>query len=154
MRPGLNARAVRPATRQSVFAATGPINQLAKNVPGVYFSSPLTARRDLRRSACAAGASVMTENKTSLRYWVVNCLGCKNPIPLFAEAIDPAASSAGGGMTSERPFFRVWCMECGREFPYLSEAMIWTDEPPHDKHHRQLEFSRFRQRFQVKRAHA
>jgi len=136
------------------FAVTGPINQLAKNVPGVYFSSPLMARRDLRRSAFAAGASIMTENKTSLRYWVVNCLGCKNPIPLFAEAIDPAASSVGGGMTSERPFFRAWCMECGREFPYLSEAMKWSDEPPQDKHHRQLEFSRFRQRFQVKRAHA
>jgi hypothetical protein len=26
----------------------------------------------------------MTETKPSLRYWVVNCLGCKNPIPLFA----------------------------------------------------------------------
>jgi hypothetical protein len=96
----------------------------------------------------------MTETKPSLRYWVVNCLGCKNPIPLFAEEIDPATSSAGGGVTSERPFFRAWCMECGREFPYLSEAMIGTDEPPQDKHHRQLEFNRFRQRFQVKRAHA
>lgn len=96
----------------------------------------------------------MTETKPSLRYWVVNCLGCKNPIPLFAEPIDPASSSDGGLVTSERPFFRAWCMECGREFPYLSESMIATDEPPQDKHHRQLEFSRFRQRFHVKGAHA
>jgi len=57
-------------------------------------------------------------------------------------------------MASERPYFRVWCMECGREYPYLSEAMIGMDEPPKDKHHRQLESSRFRQRIQVKRAHA
>jgi hypothetical protein len=57
-------------------------------------------------------------------------------------------------MAPERPFFRAWCMECGREYPYLSEALIATDEPPMDKHHRQLEFSRVRQRFQVKRAHA
>jgi len=64
LRPGLNARAVRPATRQSVFAATGPINQLAKKRPRGVFFIPLTARRDLRRSALAAGASVMTENKT------------------------------------------------------------------------------------------
>jgi hypothetical protein len=96
----------------------------------------------------------MTESKSSLRYWVVNCLGCKSPIPLFAEAIDPAASSATGEMASDRPFFRAWCVECGREYPYLSEAMIATDEPPKDKHHRQLEFSRFRQRLHVKRAHA
>jgi hypothetical protein len=98
--------------------------------------------------------SLMTENKSSLRYWVVNCLGCKNPIPLFAEAIDPADSSTMGEIPSERPFFRAWCIECGREYPYLSEAMIGTDEPPKDKNHRELEFSRFRQGFKVKRAHA
>jgi len=96
----------------------------------------------------------MSENKSSLRYWVVNCLGCKNPIPLFAEPLDAGTSSAVGAMASERPYFRVWCMECGREYPYLSEAMIGMDELPKDKHHRQLEFSRFRQRIQVKRAHA
>jgi hypothetical protein len=96
----------------------------------------------------------MTENKSSFRYWVVNCLGCKNPIPLFAEPIDPANPSASAEVASERLFFRAWCVECGREYPYLSEAMIGTDEPPKDKHHRQLEFSRFRQRVQVKRAHA
>jgi hypothetical protein len=96
----------------------------------------------------------MTENKSTLRYWVVNCLGCKNPIPLFAEPIDAGASSPIGEMASERPYFRAWCIECGREYPYLSEAMIGTDEPPKDKRHRQLEFSRFRQRLQVKRAHA
>jgi hypothetical protein len=96
----------------------------------------------------------MAENKSSLRYWVVNCLGCKNPIPLFAESIDPGASSSGGEMTTERPYFRAWCVECGREYPYLSEAMIGTDEPPKDKYHRELEFSRFRQRFQVKSANA
>jgi hypothetical protein len=96
----------------------------------------------------------MTDNKSSLRYWVVNCLSCKNPIPLYAEPIGDATSSPSGGMAPERPFFRAWCMECGREYPYLSEALIATDEPPMDKHHRQLEFSRVRQRFQVKRAHA
>ena len=57
-------------------------------------------------------------------------------------------------MAPERPFFRAWCVECGREYPYLSEAMIGMDEPPKDKHHRELEFSRFRQRFQVNRARA
>jgi ribosomal protein S27E len=97
---------------------------------------------------------MMVENKSSFRYWVVNCLGCKNPIPLFAEAIDAASSPAAGGIISERSFFRAWCMDCGREYPYLSEAMIGTDEPPKDKHNRQVEFSRFRQRIQVKRAHA
>jgi hypothetical protein len=96
----------------------------------------------------------MTENKSSLRYWVVNCLGCKSPIPLFAEPIDTASSYPSGEMAPERAFFRAWCVECGREYPYLSEAMIGTDEPPKDKHHRQLEFNRFRQRPQAKRAHA
>jgi hypothetical protein len=96
----------------------------------------------------------MTENTSSLRYWIVNCLGCKNPIPLYAEPIDPAACSPVGELTSERAFFRAWCVECGREYPYLSEAMIATDEPPKDKHHRQLEFNRIRQRLQAKRAHA
>jgi hypothetical protein len=93
----------------------------------------------------------MTENKPSLRYWVVNCLSCKNPIPLFAEPIDPGTSSE---IASERPYFRAWCMECGREFPYLSEAMIGTDEPPRDKHHRQLEFARLRLQPRAKGAHA
>jgi hypothetical protein len=96
----------------------------------------------------------MTEFKSSLRYWFVNCLGCKNPIPLFAEPIDPGASSPAGEMASERPYFRAWCVECGREYPYLSEAMIGTEEPPKDKHHRQLEFNRIRQRLQAKRANA
>ena len=96
----------------------------------------------------------MSENKSSLRYWVVNCLGCKNPIPLFAEPIDPATSSSVGELASERSFFRAWCVECGREYPYLSEAMIGTDKPPKDKHHRELEFNRIRQRLQIKRAHA
>ena len=97
----------------------------------------------------------MSENKSVLRYWIVNCLGCKNPIPLYAEPIDDAANSTpSGGMAPERPFFRARCVECGREYPYLSEAMIGMDEPPKDKHHRELEFSRFRQRFQVNRARA
>jgi hypothetical protein len=96
----------------------------------------------------------MTENKSALRYWFVNCLGCKNPIPLFAEPINPSTSSMAGELTSERPYFRAWCVECGREYPYLSEAMIGADEPPQDKHHRRLEFNRIRQRLQVKRAHA
>ena len=96
----------------------------------------------------------MTEIKSSLRYWVVNCLGCKSPIPLFAEPIDLAAPSTPDGATLERAFFRAWCVECGREYPYLAEAMIGTDEPPKDKHHRELEFNRVRQRSQAKRAHA
>jgi hypothetical protein len=96
----------------------------------------------------------MTENKTSFRYWFVNCLGCKSPIPLFAEPIDPAVSTPADGMASERSYFRAWCVDCGREYPYLSEALIAADEPPQDKHHRQIEFTRFRQRFHVKRAHA
>jgi len=96
----------------------------------------------------------MTENKSSLRYWVVNCLGCKTPIPLFAEPIDRVTPSQAEGMApSDRPFFRAWCVECGREYPYLSEAMIATDEPPQDKNHRELVFSRFRQRFQIKGTH-
>ncbi|HUC55624.1 MAG TPA: hypothetical protein VMR90_16355 [Candidatus Cybelea sp.] len=95
----------------------------------------------------------MADNKYSLRYWVVNCLGCKSPIPLFAEPMDPAAPSSDGP-TLERSFFRAWCVECGREYPYLAEAMIGTDEPPKDKHHRELEFNRVRQRPQAKRAHA
>ncbi len=96
----------------------------------------------------------MTKNASSLRYWVVHCLGCKNPIQLYAEPIDPATSSPVSELVSERAFFRAWCVECGREYPYLSEAMIATDEPPKDKYHRELEFSRIRQRLQVKRAHA
>lgn len=95
----------------------------------------------------------MGENKSPLRYWVVNCLGCKNPIPLYAEPIDPETSSAAGQLASERSFFRAWCVECRREYPYLSEAMIGTDDPPKDKHHRELRFNRIRQRLHVKRAH-
>jgi hypothetical protein len=96
----------------------------------------------------------MTANKPALRYWVVNCLGCKNPIPLYAEPVDPATPPAPAVTTPERSFFRAWCVECGREYPYLAEAMIGSDEPPKDKHHRELEFNRVRQRSQAKRAHA
>jgi ribosomal protein S27E len=96
----------------------------------------------------------MTDNKATVRYWYVNCLGCKNPVPLFAEPIDPADSSVRSEASAERQFFRAWCIDCGREYPYLSEAMKSSDEPPKDKQHRQLEFSRFRHRLQVKRAHA
>lgn len=96
----------------------------------------------------------MEENSGSLRYWVVNCLGCKNPIPLFAEPIAPGNPSVAGEVAPERPYFRAWCVECGREYPYLSEAMIAMDEPPKDKHHRQLQFNRMRQRPLAKRAHA
>ncbi len=96
----------------------------------------------------------MTENKSSLRYWVVNCLGCKNPIPLFAEPIGPGTCSEAGEIASERPYFRAWCVECGREYPYLSEAMIGTDEPPKDKHHRPLEFTRLRLQPRTRGAHA
>jgi len=55
----------------------------------------------------------MSENKSSLRYWVVNCLGCKNPIPLFAEPLDAGTSSAVGAMASERPTFAfgVWSVD-------------------------------------------
>jgi hypothetical protein len=96
----------------------------------------------------------MANNKSALRYWVVNCLGCKNPIPLYAEPIDPETFSSAHEIVSERSFFRAWCVECGREYPYLSEAMIQTDEPPEDKHHRQLEFTRLRLQPRAKRAHA
>ncbi len=100
----------------------------------------------------------MSDKEYSFRYWVVNCLGCRNPIPLYAEPIDVSAAAApttgDSGLPAERPYFRAWCTECGREYPYLSEAMTWTHEPPFDKHHRQIEFTRFRQRVHVKRAQA
>ena len=98
----------------------------------------------------------MTETQQVFRYWFVNCVGCRNPIPLYAEPVErpEMAASAECQPASERGYFRAWCMECGREYPYLAEAMISTDEPPRDKHHREVEFTRFRQRLQVKRAHA
>jgi ribosomal protein S27E len=100
----------------------------------------------------------MSDKEYSFRYWVVNCLGCRNPIPLYAEPVDaseaPVSSAGDIGLREERPYFRVWCMECGREYPYLSKAMKWTHEPPLDKHNRQVEFTRLRQRVKVKDAHA
>jgi len=116
----------------------GPINQLAKNIPAVYFSSPdgeakTFADQHVRRSIHK------DRNKTSLRYWVVKLLGMQESIPLFAEAMT-LSFSAGGGMTSERPFFRAWCMECGASFHTYSEAMKWSDELPQDKHHRPTRF--------------
>jgi hypothetical protein len=97
----------------------------------------------------------MTEVQPSHRYCVVNCLGCRNPIPLFAEPLeDSAGSTADAGESLERPYFRAWCHACGREYPYLATARIWLYEPPVDKHQRQLEFPRTRQRDQARRAHA
>ncbi len=96
----------------------------------------------------------MIESQKSFRYWVVSCLGCRNLIPLFAEAVDSSSSATIGGEIGDRPYFRAWCMECGREYPYLSEAMTWTHEPPLDKHHRQLEFTRMRPQPRAKGAHA
>jgi len=97
----------------------------------------------------------MVEPQAANRYCTVICLGCQNPIPLFMEtAGEPAASSANAGETQERPFFRVWCHSCGREYPYLSTSLIWSNEPPVDKQKRQLEFPRLRGKFLVKGAHA
>ena len=100
----------------------------------------------------------MSDKEYSFRYWVVACLGCRNPIPLYADPVDvsaaPVLATGDSGLATERPYFRAWCTECGREYPYLSEAMTWTQEPPLDKHHRQIEFTRFRQRVHVKRAQA
>ncbi len=96
----------------------------------------------------------MAESQQSFRYWVVSCLGCRNLIPLFAEAVDPSSSTAVAGEHPDRPFFRAWCIECGREYPYLSEAMSWTSDPPLDKHHQQLEFTRIRLQRRAKGAHA
>jgi hypothetical protein len=96
----------------------------------------------------------MDSKQQSIRYWIVNCLGCRNPIPLFAETItDPNPSALKEGF-SGRPYFRAWCQECGREYPYLSEAMISTTEPPLDKWHRQVEFTRMNPPPRVHRAHA
>ena len=100
----------------------------------------------------------MSDKGYSFRYWVVPCLGCINPIPLYAEPVDASAAplSSGGDiqLTDERPYFRAWCLEFGREYPYLSEAMTWTHKPPLDKHNRQIEFTRLRQRVRIKGAHA
>jgi hypothetical protein len=97
----------------------------------------------------------MTDTQPSHRYCVVNCLGCHSPIPLYAEAIEnSAASHTEAGESQDRPFFRVWCMNCGREYPYLAASRIWLDEPPVDKHHRKLEFPARRHRLQVRGAHA
>lgn len=90
----------------------------------------------------------------TFRYWFVNCLGCKNPIPLFAEPTAPADSSCATETVCERPFFRAWCVECGREYPYLAESMLNSEAPPTNKHHKQIEFSQVRQRLQFRRAHA
>ena len=94
----------------------------------------------------------MAEQKATIRYWFVNCLGCKNPIPLFAEPAD--AGTPEGDPASERAFFRAWCAECGREYPYLSDAMLKADEPPKDKHQHVLEFHRVRHRLHTRSAHA
>ena len=100
----------------------------------------------------------MSDKEYSFRYWVVPCLGCRNPIPLYAEPVDASAAPLSSGVhiqeMDERPYFRAWCLECGREYPYLSEAMTWTTEPPLDKNNRQIEFTRLRQRVKVKGAQA
>jgi len=97
----------------------------------------------------------MADLQPSHRYCVVNCLGCRNPIPLFAEALeDSAGTKADAGESPERPYFRAWCRTCGREYPYLTTARIWLQEPPVDKQQRQLEFPRRRQRLQANSAHA
>ncbi len=96
----------------------------------------------------------MTGKEYLVRYWMVRCLGCRNPIPLFAEAIENAPSLGSAEVAAERPFFRAWCMECGREYPYLSTSMIATAEPPLDNQHRQIEFTRIRPRTRINRAHA
>lgn len=96
----------------------------------------------------------MTDKQYALRYWVVHCLGCGNPIPLFAEPIENQASLGNIEIVAERPFFRAWCTECGREYPYLSDSMVATTKPPLDKQNRQIEFTRIRQRVRVNRAHA
>jgi hypothetical protein len=97
----------------------------------------------------------MTDTLPSHRYCVVNCLGCHNPIPLYAEAVeDSEGLPANTGEAQERPFFRAWCMNCGREYPYLASARVWLDEPPMDKHQRRLEFPPRRHKLQVRGAHA
>jgi len=97
----------------------------------------------------------MTDTQPSHRYCVVNCLGCHNPIPLYAESLeDPTGSAGDAGESQERPFFRAWCMNCGREYPYLASARIWLQEPPVDKHQHRLEFPARRRRLQARGAHA
>ena len=96
----------------------------------------------------------MTEVQPSHRYCVVNCLGCQSPIPLFVEAVEDSAGSAvDAGEATERPYFRAWCHACGREYPYLATARIWTSEPPVDKQQRRLEFPP-RRRLHARGAHA
>jgi len=97
----------------------------------------------------------MTDTQPSHRYCVVKCLGCHNPIPLYSEPVgDSASSQPSAGESQERPFFRAWCMNCGREYPYLASARIWLNEPPVDKHDRRLEFSPRRHRLLARGAHA
>jgi len=97
----------------------------------------------------------MTDTQPSHRYCVVNCLGCQNPIPLYAEPTEESAGSpTDTGEAQDRPFFRAWCTNCGREYPYLADARIWLQEPPVDKHQRRLEFRPKRQRLHARGAHA
>ena len=96
----------------------------------------------------------MSGKESSLRYWMVHCLACRNPIPLFAEPIEDEPSLGSAEVAAARPFFRAWCMECGREYPDLSTSMISSIEPPLDKQQRQIEFTRIRQRARVNLAHA
>lgn len=96
----------------------------------------------------------MTDTQRSHRYCVVHCLGCHNPIPLFAEPIEDSGAATGeAGETQDRAFFRAWCNSCGREYPYLADARIWMHEPPLDKQQRQMEF-RPRRKAQARGAHA
>ena len=92
----------------------------------------------------------MTDKATSIKYWVVNCLSCKNPIPLFAESEEVTSTDQdakdSSALSSNRPFFRAWCHHCGREFPYLAESAISMSEPPLDKQHREVEFTRIKHR--------
>ncbi len=53
----------------------------------------------------------MSDKEYSFRYWVVNCLGCRNPIPLYAEPVDfsaaPAPTTGDSGLATERPYFAL-----------------------------------------------
>jgi ribosomal protein S27E len=96
----------------------------------------------------------MTDTQPTHRYCVVQCLGCRNPIPLFAEPIeDSAAAATGAGESQDRAFFRAWCNACGREYPYLAESRIWMQEPPLDKQQRQMVFPP-RRKVHARGAHA
>jgi hypothetical protein len=96
----------------------------------------------------------MTETAYSFRYWIVECLNCRNPIPLFVEPKEDHKDAGAVPSRQDRPYFRAWCTNCSREYPYLSTAMVCTDEPPLDKERRPIEFTRIRQRVQVQRAGA